>query len=106
MAFWSAGVMVGGTAAEVAAAVPAWAEALAAGTDDPAAEMLALVWGPRFDREHALALLARLPRSQAALVEAIHAFAERFDALPAAKQQAVRSAILRIAENAACRESC
>jgi hypothetical protein len=98
--------MVGGTAAEAAAALSAWAEALAAGTDDPAAEMLALVWGPRFDREHALALLARLPQPQDAWTVAIHAFAERFDALPAAKQQAVRCGILQIAENAACRESC
>jgi len=92
--------MAGGTAAEAAAALPAWAEALAAGTDDPPAEMLALVWGPRFDREHALALLARLPRAQGAWIAAIHAFADRFDALPAARQQAVRSGILRIAENA------
>jgi hypothetical protein len=98
--------MVGGTAAEPAAAMPAWAEALAAGTDDPVSEMLALVWGPRFDREHALALLARLPATQGTWIGAIHAFAERFDALPAAKQQAVRSGIRQIAENAACRESC
>jgi hypothetical protein len=88
--------------------MPAWAEALAAGTEDPVAELQALVWGPRFDREHALALLARVPQAQAqaAWIAAIHAFAERFDALPAAKQQALRSGILQIAENAACRESC
>jgi hypothetical protein len=98
--------MAGGVAADAAAAMPAWAEALAAGTDDPVAEIQALVWGPRFDREHALALLARLPRTQGAWIGEIHAFAERFDALPPAHQQALRRGILQFVENAACRESC
>ena len=98
--------MAGGAVAEDGAGLPAWAEALAAGSDDPAAEMLALVWGPRFDREHALALLARLPRAQGRWIGAIHAFADRFDAMPPGKQQAVRRDILRIADNAACHASC
>jgi hypothetical protein len=98
--------MVGGTVAEQVRASPAWVEALAAATSDPVAEMLGLIWGPRFDREQALALLARLPRCDSALAHAMHAFAERFDALPCSDQQAVRRGILQIAENAACRESC
>ena len=100
--------MAGGTAADTACALPARVGTLARSSDDPVSEMLAMVWGPRFDREHALALLARVPQAQAqaAWIAAIHAFAERFDALPAAKQQALRSGILQIAENAACRESC
>ena len=41
----------------------AHASALLAGADDPHAELMALVWGPRFDREHAHSLLAALPRA-------------------------------------------
>jgi len=98
--------MAGGTAADPACALPAWADALARSSDDPLAEMLAMVWGPRFDREHALALLARLPRTDGALVHAIHAFGERFDALPPSGQRALRQGILDIADNASCRASC
>lgn len=98
--------MAGGAAADGAAGLRAWAEAIAAGGDDPAAEMLALVWGPRFDREHALGLLARLPRADGAWLQAVHAFGEHFDGLPAAGQQELRRALRRIADNAACRASC
>jgi len=38
--------MAGGTAADPAAALLAWAEALADAAPDPVSEMLALVWGP------------------------------------------------------------
>lgn len=98
--------MAGGTVAEPAAALRGWIEALAAVSEDPAAELLALVWGPRFDRVHALSLLARLPRTERAWVHALHAFGEHFDALPPAGQGTLRSEILRIADNAACRASC
>lgn len=98
--------MAGGAAADGAAGLRAWAEALAAGSEDPAAEMLALVWGPRFDREHALGLLARLPRADGRWLQAVHAFGEHFDALPAAGQQELRRVLRRIADNAACRASC
>lgn len=98
--------MAGGAVAEAACVLPAWAGALAATVEDPAAEMLALVWGPRFDREHALELLARLPRADGALVHAVHAFGDRFDALAPSGQRALRQRILDIAENAACRASC
>jgi hypothetical protein len=98
--------MAGGTAADAACALPAWVAALARNSDDPVAEMLAMVWGPRFDREHALELLARLPRADGNLVHAIHAFGERFDALPPSGQRALRQHILDIADNAPCRASC
>jgi len=91
----SCSIAMVGAAAEAPAALPAWVEALAAGSDDPVAEMLALVWGPRFDHEHALALLARLPRSDSAWAHAIQAFAERFDRMPSSGQQALRRGILR-----------
>ena len=35
--------------------------ALLAGMPDPHDELMSLVWGPRFDREHALGLVARQP---------------------------------------------
>lgn len=98
--------MAGGTAGELMATLPAWIEALAAATDDPGAEMLALVWGPQFDRAHALGLLARLPRPDGAWVHAMHAFAQRFDAMSPSSQQALRRGIRHMADNAACRASC
>jgi hypothetical protein len=79
---------------------------LAEAADDPRAEILAMVWGPRFDREHALSLLMRLPRADATSVHAIHAFADRFDALAPHGQQALRESVLRLADNAACTASC
>ena len=36
--------------------------ALLSASEEPHAELLALVWGPRFDREHAHQLWAQLPR--------------------------------------------
>jgi hypothetical protein len=98
--------MAGGTAADTACALPAWVGTLARSSADPVSEMLAMVWGPRFDREHALALLARLPRADGTLVHAIHAFGERFDALSPSGQRALRQGILDIADNAPCRASC
>lgn len=56
--------------------------------DPPHVDLLAMVWGPRFDREHAMA------------------FADRFDAMPPHAQEAVRRTLLRVAENAACPASC
>jgi len=98
--------MAGGIAAEPAAGLIACIEALAGAIDDPFAEVLALVWGPQFDREQALALLARLPRTQGAWVRTMQAFGDRFDALPPSGQRAVREGLLHFADNAACRASC
>lgn len=73
-------------AAELASAVRSLAPAWRA-TQDPKVELLALVWGPRFDREHGLALAAQQPGVP---VAALQAAAERFDGLRAGQQQRLR----------------
>jgi len=98
--------MAGGTVAEAGTALPPWVHAVTAAVEDPASELLALVWGPRFDREHAVGLLARLQRVEGGWLQAMQAFGERFDALPPAGQHVLRQDLLRIADNAACRASC
>jgi hypothetical protein len=98
--------MAGGFAADPARALHGWIVAIGAVSDDPASEVLALVWGPRFDRVHALSLLARLPWADGAWMDALHAFGERFDALPPPAQRTLRRQLLRIADNAACSASC
>jgi hypothetical protein len=73
--------------------------ALLADVDDPHDELLALVWGPRFDREHALGLWARFSRRQPA--EAVHTLpailsvADRFDGMDTRAQQRLRRLIQR-----------
>ena len=73
--------------------------ALLADADDPHAELLTLVWGPQFDREHALALWARFSQQQP--VEAVPLLPEllsvgaRFDALGRDEQQRLRRLIVR-----------
>jgi hypothetical protein len=73
--------------------------ALLAGVDDPHDELLALVWGPRFDREHALGLWARLSRRQPTealpALPAILSVADRFDGLDRGAQQRLRRLIVR-----------
>lgn len=79
----------------------AQAPALLRAVDDPHAELLALVWGPRFDREHAQGLLAGLsragqkPQASVAALQAIQAAADNFDRLPAPRQQRLRELIVR-----------
>jgi len=69
--------------------------ALLAGTPSPHDELLTLVWGPRFDREHALGLAARQPQRAARVLPALLEAADRFDALHAMAQQRLRRMILR-----------
>ena len=64
---------------------------LVAHADDPHAEALALVWGPRFDREHAQALAVRAGLA----LQPLELAACEFDALPGAAQQRWRTLILR-----------
>ncbi|GAB4090214.1 hypothetical protein [Hydrogenophaga soli] len=75
------------------------APALLQGLDDPHAELLSLVWGPRFDREHALGLWARLSQQQptraAPLLPVLLSAADHFDALGGPGQHRVRRLILR-----------
>jgi len=75
------------------------APALLAGAQDPHAELLAMVWGPRFDREHALGLWARLSQQQPSeavpLLPALLSAADRFDTLGTAVQHRLRRLIVR-----------
>ncbi len=68
---------------------------LLAGMPQPHEELLTLVWGPRFDREHALGLVARQPAHAALTLPALLQAAERFDALHASAQRRLRQMILR-----------
>ncbi len=68
---------------------------LLAGIPQPHDELLALVWGPRFDREHALGLVARQPAHAALALPALLQAADRFDALHAPAQRRLRQMILR-----------
>ncbi len=62
--------------------------------EDPQAELLALVWGPRFDRLHARQLVASAsPRTAPRLRRALHEAAQRFDRLPGQRQQRLRRLI-------------
>lgn len=69
--------------------------ALLSGADDPHDELMSLVWGPRFDREHALGLLARQPAAAACTLPALLAAADHFDALHARAQGRLRELIVR-----------
>lgn len=75
------------------------APALLASADDPHAELLAMVWGPRFDREHALGLWAQLsqrePGAAVPVLPALLSAADQFDALGVPVQHRVRRMIVR-----------
>ena len=68
---------------------------LLAGMPAPHDELLTLVWGPRFDREHALGLVARQPQQAARTLPALLEVADRFDALHLHTQRRLRQMILR-----------
>lgn len=80
---------------QLAQGVRAHGPALLAGMDDPHDELMSLVWGPRFDREHALGLLARQPQAAAHTLPALLAAADHFDALHAPAQGRLRRLIVR-----------
>lgn len=73
--------------------------ALLADAEDPHAELLALFWGPQFDREHALALWARFSQRQPAqavpLLPELLSVGERFDALARTEKDRLRRLIVR-----------
>lgn len=56
-------------------------------------ELMCLVWGPRFDREHALGLIARRPQASMHAASAMLAAADAFDAMQAISQRRVRELI-------------
>ena len=72
------------------ASVRAHGPALLASTTEPAAELLALVWGPRFDREHAQYLAQSVAHNQSVLQHVLAQAADTFDRLPAPRQQRLR----------------
>ncbi|PJI97208.1 hypothetical protein CLU85_1983 [Acidovorax sp. 69] len=69
--------------------------ALLAGMPDPHDELMSLVWGPRFDREHALELLARQPEAAVHTLPVLLAAADHFDTLHAGAQGRLRRLIVR-----------
>ena len=69
--------------------------ALLAGMPEPHDELMSLVWGPRFDREHALGLLVRQPAPAGQALPAVLAAADAFDALRVPAQRRVRDLIRR-----------
>ena len=69
--------------------------ALLAGMPDPHDELMSLVWGPRFDREHALGLVARQPAAAAQTLPALLAAADHFDTLHSAAQGSLRKLSVR-----------
>lgn len=77
------------------APVRAYGKTLLATSEEPHAELLALVWGPQFDRVHAQGLLARAPTQAPHLLQTIDQAAKQFDGLADAQQQRVRQLILR-----------
>lgn len=72
---------------------------LLAETKDPHAELLTLIWGPQFDREHALSLWARFSLCQPAqavrLLPVLMSVGERFDALARVEKDRLRRMIVR-----------
>ncbi len=68
--------------------------ALLAHSEEPAAELLAMVWGPRFDREHARQLAPAPAQNPVAWEQALRLAADNFDGLPPPRQQRLR-ALLR-----------
>lgn len=75
------------------AGVRALGPALLATGQEPAAELLAMVWGPRFDREHAVQLARLAAPDSVALGHSLALAADRFDALPPPRQQRLRQHI-------------
>lgn len=79
--------------------VRSYGPSLLAASNDPHAELMALVWGPRFDRDHALHLWAGLPQHMAGaaqpVLQALLSAADHFDTLTSPNQQRLRQMILR-----------
>jgi hypothetical protein len=63
--------------------------------DDPHAELMALVWSSRFDREHAQSLLRSRADQAAALLQPLVRAADRYDNLPPHQQKRLRRLIQR-----------
>jgi hypothetical protein len=80
---------------------------------DPQAELLAMIWGPRFDRDQALSLLLQWPRVSTSALQVVEKAARRYDSLTPHQQERLRRKALgalqpqhAVVDNAACRASC
>ena len=80
---------------DIAAPLRAYGPIVFEGYEEPHAELMALVWGPRFDREHAHSLLERRPGYVPQVLQAVRQAADQFDRLPEAQRQRLRTLILR-----------
>ena len=65
------------------------------GDGEPHTELMTLVWGPRFDREHVYRLLERHPGYVSQVVYAVNRAADQFDLLSSTDQRRVRKLIER-----------
>jgi hypothetical protein len=81
--------------------------------EDPREELLAMVWGPRFDREEAIAVLLQWDRASTTALRVLHQAADRYDALRPHQQARVRrlarqglSPPHQVVDNAACLAFC
>ncbi|WP_294771018.1 hypothetical protein [uncultured Rhodoferax sp.] len=83
------------TLTAIAAPMRAYGPVVFEGYEEPHAEVMALVWGPRFDREHALRLLERRPGYVPQVLLAVQQAADHFDGMADAQKQRVRKLILR-----------
>jgi hypothetical protein len=79
----------------IAAPLRAYGAVVLEGYAEPHAEVMALVWGPRFDREHALRLLERRPGYVPQVLHDVQKAADLFDRLADAERDRLRSLILR-----------
>ncbi len=79
----------------IAAPLRAYGPVVFEGCEDPHAELMALVWGPHFDREHARHLLDQHPGYIPQVVQAVERSAEQFDSLPEAHRHRLRQLIVR-----------
>lgn len=76
---------------------------------DPQAELLAMIWGPRFDRDQALSLLLQWPRVSTSALQVVEKAARRYDGLSPHQQERLRRKALQalqpqrgVVDNAAC----
>lgn len=83
------------TLSALTAPLRAYGAVLFEGYEEPHAEVMALVWGPRFDREHANTLLERRPGYVPQVLHTVQSAADQFDQLAAEQQRRVRQLILR-----------
>jgi hypothetical protein len=83
---------------QLAQQLRSYGPALLPTTSAPHAELMAMVWGPRFDREHAMGLWEDLQLHSGAALPVLRALlcaADSYDTLSAPAQQRLRQLILR-----------